>query len=91
VTVESEFGEETPDGYGINPHRFEILDADGNMTNASPATSASYSCLADAEELPRETRPGTSSSGAIILDSPVESGFLVFRDRTSGDSYEWEF
>lgn len=91
VSVESSFRDVRPDGFTLNAHRFDILDSDGGMTNAGATSGASYSCLADSDLLPRETLPGTTSQGAVLIDSEVESGFLIFHERLSGDSYEWEF
>lgn len=91
VSVESSFRDIRPDGFRLTAHHFDVLDADGHMSNARVASTATYGCLADSELLPDETLPGTTSEGAVLLDSNVESGFLIYHERNSGDSYEWEF
>lgn len=79
-------------GFLLNPPHFELIDADGQVIGQEPTTHAANNCLRDEDRYPRSTvRAGSSASGPMIFETPVEAGILVYRDMYTGNYYEWEF
>lgn len=67
---------------------FEIVGPDGSVT-AHPLTDASWACF-DSDVLAAPfVGPGETSSGLVVLDSPVGSGTLVYAP--AGPGWEWTF
>lgn len=93
VTVEPEARPFIPDGAILTSDMFQVLDRDGQIMDADPgSTSAAYSCPDQGDQFPFGTiRPGTSGSGEIVVESSVDSGYIVFNEVMSDTYLEWEF
>jgi len=93
LEVESAASNHLPDGYWVSSDLFQILSEDGEVVESDPgSTSAAYACPSTDDQFPfGAIRPGTSASGLIVVESPVDSGYLVYSDYDSGTFYEWEF
>ncbi|WP_460689008.1 DUF4352 domain-containing protein [Nesterenkonia suensis] len=92
VSVPEEASPHLPDGFLLNTPHFEIIDSDGSIVGDRPTTHAANNCLDDSSKYPRgSVRPGSTASGPIVFETPVESGYLVYREMYTGSYYEWEF
>lgn len=92
VTAEPELRDD-PYGFWITSDLFQILDHDGQIVDRDPgSTVAAYSCPSEADQFPfGDIRPGTSGSGAIVLESSIESGIITFHELSTETYFEWEF
>ncbi len=67
---------------------FAVVAADGTRTTAT-LTDASWSCFEDDALAAPFVGPGETTSGSVVLDSPVASGTLVYAP--GGVGWEWDF
>lgn len=93
VTMESELSEVAPDGFWLSSDLFQVLDRDGEIVDNDPgSTLAAYSCPSEGDQFPYGSiRPGTSANGVIVLESSVDSGYVVYDEIQTGEHLEWEF
>lgn len=90
VTVEPEVSEFEPSGYWLTSDMFQIMNQEGNIVAQSADTLDAFSCSDDAFPF-GDIRPGTTGAGPVILESPVDSGCVLYQDIGTGNYFEWEF
>lgn len=72
----------------INGWDFYVLDEDNSLIDVGIGSPAEYACVPSAETLDT-VRPGTTSSGYILLDVAIGSGTVVYEG--GGENIHWEF
>ncbi|WP_261624048.1 DUF4190 domain-containing protein [Nesterenkonia marinintestina] len=86
LTVEA--SSEAEDSIHIEGYDFYVLDDDDQVTDAGLGSPAEYDCVPSGDLLDA-ARPGTSSSGLLLLDLDQDSGTLVYEG--GDDEVRWEF
>lgn len=72
----------------IEGYDFYVLDSDNQVTDSGLDSPATYDCVPDADLLD-DARPGTISSGYVLLDVNVGSGTVVYEG--GDEEIRWEF
>lgn len=76
----------------ISASDWSVIGPDG-LTQSNLDTFASYSCLAERDELPYSIGRGENVVGKIVLDTSADTGILVYKPWYGGGvtGWEWEY
>lgn len=91
IVTEPELADAPDPTFQMNPYFFTEIAPNGTTSNADLATSATYSCLGDAEVLPQMIGPGENVTGKLVLDVTNPSGTLVFKYGGAPAGWEWAY
>ncbi len=93
ASMDSSFAEQTQDTpfLTVDSDAFTILDSNGKIAGAA-FTEKAYGCFTLEERIQPFVNPGESVSGLVVLESPVEHGYLQYNPwGVAGSGWVWEF
>jgi hypothetical protein len=74
----------------VNPDYFKVVGPDGITKDSLGGNS--WSCLSDAEAFTLDVLgPGQQYAGAVVIDSPVANGSLIYSLPGGETGWEWQF
>jgi len=79
------------EGYEVHlANDWKVIAENGTTVNSDPHTYAATTCMNSTETIPLNIGRSEKLNGKVVLDVPVEAGYLVLSIAT-GDGWEWQF
>jgi hypothetical protein len=92
ITVETtkELAKDSYPKFTLSGYDFKYIANNGTTFNGNLSTTATYSCIPDAETFPSGgLGPSEKTRAKIILDAPATKGILVLESGLSGFEYKF--